>query len=268
MNIGVELLMLEQGGSCLCLLVALSRLAAPGRVPWGRLLVSSGLCGAASALLLMHGTTAVRAAGAVMMNLLAPLGALGQLPVARRLRAAELYLLLNLSLEGCARLLGGLGMPWLPAVAAASLLMLLLPRLRGTLRPLPVTRVEVRWHGRSVCLHALTDSGNLLRDPVTGLPVIVCSQQALAMLLPRMLPGMLPAGMRYLSVRTAAGGGLMPCFHPDSVRLLGARGWMEVQAMVGLTVDGYSGFQALVPAQLTREAAAHGAEGICRRESM
>lgn len=99
------------------------------------------------------------------------------------------------------------------------------------------------------------DSGNLLRDGITGLPVVVCSQQALSPLLPRMYPGMLPEGFRYLSVRTAAGGALMPCFRPEGVRLLGNGGWIPVEAVVGLTVDGYSGFQALVPAALTRERA-------------
>ena len=83
---------------------------------------------------------------------------------------------------------------------------------------------------------------------------------------------MLPEGFRYLSVRTAAGGALMPCFRPEGVRLLGNGGWIPVEAVVGLTVDGYSGFQALVPAALTRERAfpvpAPAPAGMSRREGL
>lgn len=272
MSVSVEIFVGMQAVSGFCLLVALSHLTARGRPPYGRL----GLCALGAAgmtlLLLCFGNPSAAGLGAVMMNLLVPFAALGNLPRRRRVRAAGAYLLLNLLLEGCLRVLYSAGLPALPAVLLASAVTLLLPGLGQRMRPLPVTRVEVRWRGRSVCLSALVDSGNLLRDGITGLPVVVCSQQALSPLLPRMYPGMLPEGFRYLSVRTAAGGALMPCFRPEGVRLLGNGGWIPVEAVVGLTVDGYSGFQALVPAALTRERAfpvpAPAPAGMSRREGL
>ena len=223
-------------------------------------------------LLLCFGNPSAAGLGAVMMNLLVPFAALGNLPRMRRVRAAGAYLLLNLLLEGCLRVLYSAGLPALPAVLLASAVTLLLPGLGRRMRPLPVTRVEVRWRGRSVCLSALVDSGNLLRDGITGLPVVVCSQQALSPLLPRMYPGMLPEGFRYLSVRTAAGGAdaLLP--PGRCAACWGNGGWIPVEAVVGLTVDGYSGFQALVPAALTRERAfpvpAPAPAGMSRREGL
>lgn len=272
MSVSVEIFLGVQAISGFCLLVALSRLLARGSPAYGRLGLSA--LGAAGVIWLLQCFAAPSSAalGAVMLNLLLPFVALGNLPRIRRIRAAGAYLLLNLLLEGSLRVLYSAGLPALPAVLLASAGTLLLPGLGQRMRPLPVTRVEVRWRGRSVCLSALVDSGNLLRDGVTGLPVVVCSQQALSPLLPRMLPGMLPEGFRYLSVRTAAGSTLMPCFHPEGLRLLGNSGWMPVDAVVGLTVDGYSGFQALVPACLTRESAfstpAPIPAGMSRREGL
>lgn len=187
MSVSVEIFVGVQAVSGFCLLVALSHLTARGRPPYGRL----GLCALGAAgmtlLLLCFGNPSAAGLGAVMMNLLVPFAALGNLPRMRRVRAAGAYLLLNLLLEGCGGCCTAPGFPrsrrccW-PRVT------LLLPGLGQRMRPLPVTRVEVRWRGRSVCLSALVDSGNLLRDGITGLPVVVCSQQALSPLLPRMYP--------------------------------------------------------------------------------
>ena len=272
MSVSVELFVGVQGFSGFCLLAALSRLTARARPPYGRLAFCALGTAGITWLLLCFAPPASAGPSAVMMNLLVPFAALGRLPCIRRVRASGTYLLLNLLLEGCLRTLYSLGLPALPAMLLASVGALLLPGMGQRMRPLPATRVEVRWRGRSVCLSALVDSGNLLRDGVTGLPVVVCSQQALSPLLPRMCPGMLPEGFRYLSVRTAAGGALMPCFHPESVRLLGNGGWTAVEAVVGLTVDGYSDFQALVPACLTRETAfsapASMPAGMSRREGL
>lgn len=272
MSVSVEIFLGMQAVSGFCMLVALSRLTARGCPPYGRLAACALSAAGMTMLLLGFGSPPSWGLGAVMLNLLVPFAALGHVPRIRRIRAAGVYLLLNLLAVGTLRALDSLGFPALPGVLLASGGVLLLPGLGQRVRPLPVTRVEVRWRGRSICLSALVDSGNLLRDGITGLPVVVCSQQALSPLLPRMLPGMLPSGFRYLSVRTAAGSALMPCFRPEGVRLLGNGGWMPVEAVVGLTVDGYSGFQALVPASLTQGEAPCGpspvAAGMSRREGL
>ena len=108
--------------------------------------------------------------------------------------------------------------------------------------------------GHIVTLTALVDTGNLLRDPLTGLPVIVVSRQAARKLTSLPAPGQLLPGMRLISVRTAAGSALMAIFRPQRVRVLSGQTWREVRAMVGLSPDGYEGAQALLPACLTEDA--------------
>lgn len=140
MSVSVEIFVGVQAVSGFCLLVALSHLTDRGRPPYGRL----GLCalGAAGMTLLQlcFGNPSAAGLGAVMMNLLVPFAALGNLPRMRRVRAAGAYLLLNLLLEGCLRVLYSAGLPALPAVLLASAMTLLLPGLGQRMRPLPVTR--------------------------------------------------------------------------------------------------------------------------------
>lgn len=47
-----------------------------------------------------------------------------------------------------------------------------------------VRQVELRVDGNAVILPAMLDSGNLLRDPVTGLPVLVVPRRAAGLLFP------------------------------------------------------------------------------------
>ena len=110
--------------------------------------------------------------------------------------------------------------------------------------------------GHRLTLTALIDSGNLLRDPVTGLPVIVISRRAASRLTVLPQPGRLTPGMRLLSVRTVAGTALMAVFRPSAVFIEEKGVWRAVNAIVGLSPDGYEGFQALVPASLIPPVAA------------
>lgn len=126
-----------------------------GRPPYGRL----GLCALGAAgitlLLLCFGNPSRRGTGSGDDEPAGSLCGPGQLaahaprPGCRSLSAAESLL------EGCLRVLYSAGLPALPAVLLASAMTLLLPGLGQRMRPLPVTRVEVRWRGRSVCLSAL-----------------------------------------------------------------------------------------------------------------
>lgn len=102
-----------------------------------------------------------------------------------------------------------------------------------------------RPHGETICMscggkiqevHLLVDSGNTLRDPVTGCPVFVLTRAAALRVLPenvQFLPLLLgkdnaaelvqraqqegAAGWRLVSFQSIGGGGLMPCFRPDAV---------------------------------------------------
>jgi stage II sporulation protein GA (sporulation sigma-E factor processing peptidase) len=110
--------------------------------------------------------------------------------------------------------------------------------------------MEIRF-GQKVCHGTvLRDTGNLLRDPVTGLPVIVISRRAAQRLVQLPEQGMLTYPFRLLTVRTVNGSGMMTIFHPDSVCVLQTGGWVRVDTLLGVSPEGYDGFQALVPSSL------------------
>lgn len=95
----------------------------------------------------------------------------------------------------------------------------LLPAGRSALRCrwLTIVRGEC-----SVRVYAKADTGNALREPFSGLPVIVCQRDALESLAP---PGVLsypgsdsPApGLRLVPFASLGGEGLLPAFRPDRV---------------------------------------------------
>ncbi|MBR4082370.1 MAG: sigma-E processing peptidase SpoIIGA [Clostridia bacterium] len=135
---------------------------------------------------------------------------------------------------------------WIPAGCTA----LLLIRPSAVSCP-PAVLAEIRLGAHRVTLSALTDTGNLLHDPLTGLPVIVCARKALTPLCPAAAKEPYPPGMRLISVRTVAGSALMPVFRPDSLRIRQERAWREVRAVIGLAPIDYRGCQTIVPATLT-----------------
>lgn len=189
----------------------------------------------------------------------APCLAWPAVPRRLRLRMAGLSGLMSLILTGLMRLIAPLPLP------GAILLMLgcaatsAMPRAVTHASNVPMTTtVDVRFGSRSLMLTALIDSGNLLRDMITGLPVIVISRRAAEKLLPGPAGaapfGGVPVlrGMRLMPVRTISGTSMMTILRPDSLRILTAGPWQEAQALIGLAPDGYDGFQALVPSCLVR----------------
>ena len=114
-----------------------------------------------------------------------------------------------------------------------------------------VSQVELRVGEKRVLLPAMLDSGNLLRDPLRGTPVIVASARSLKPLFPdaRSLsdPMKLPPGFRLLNVRTAAGGALMPLFRPDVCVVYENGKPRRHDASVAVAPGEYRGVQALVP---------------------
>lgn len=92
------------------------------------------------------------------------------------LRRSVLLILLRLAMEGIA--LGfGKGGFWALVMAALSICLMCIMGMDG--RPgrqyLPIT---ITHRGRSLQLTALVDTGNTLRDPVSGLPVLVADAEA------------------------------------------------------------------------------------------
>lgn len=250
MRVSGWLYLIEQTLCGCCLLCAIG-LCAGMRRPclWRIALISS---------FLSVGTIAAQSLSAVGRMLLllpvtafAPLLAYPDAPKRLHLRMAAAGGALSLWLTGTMRFLAPLMLPGtLQLLLGCALLGFSAHAASRTSAPPRCTTVELRLGTRRTSLTALVDSGNLLRDAVTGLPVIVISRRAAARLIP-LPPGetLLP-GMRLMSVRTISGTALMTILRPDTVRLLTGGAWQEVQALIGLSPDGYDGFQALVPANL------------------
>lgn len=120
-----------------------------------------------------------------------------------------------------------------------------------------VRHVELQVGGRQVMLPAMVDSGNLMRDPITSLPVLVIPMRAARALYPDagIIDALraLPRGFRLLHVRTAAGNGLLPLFRPDHCWLYMDGIRREVRLLAAVAGSEYKGTQALVPLAAIRE---------------
>ena len=147
----------------------------------------------------------------------------------------------------------GMGLsPVAAAIAAVSMSMAvylfinLIPRVLVNVR-----QVELRVGERNILLPAMLDSGNLLRDPITGLPVLVIPARAARTLYPQLgdpsVLTELPLGFRLLNVRTAAGSSMLPMFHPDECRIYVNGSACKAELLVAVAGREYGGVQALVP---------------------
>lgn len=185
------------------------------------------------------------------LTALLPLAAFPEAPRSMRLRLAALGLVLPMALTGLMRLISPLGLPGTLLLMGGCALLLCFSRALSACGSVPrCTGVEIRMGGRRTSLTALVDSGNLLRDAFTGLPVIVISRRAASRLMTLPPEGSLLPGMRLMRVRTVSGVTLMTVLRPDSVRIHQGRRWEEAHALIGLSPLGYEGFQALLPASL------------------
>ncbi len=93
------------------------------------------------------------------------------------LRRAAVFVLLSMALGGVAMGLGD-GSFWSIAGAAAGIFALCVLGFRGQLGARSYVPVELYYGGRHVSLTALQDTGNTLRDPVSGRPVLVIAPEA------------------------------------------------------------------------------------------
>ncbi len=241
--------LLQQSASTWSLLLSLGLHMGLRKASLLRLTATALGCGSISLLCAMQGSLLLRGGALLLITTCAPMAAWPTIPRAKRRHMLLCCLLLALLMAGCTRLLHSFGLRHAPLMLAQFALLPLLIHLapdaaRGSCITLRITHAC-----QCLSLTALVDTGNLLHDPITRLPVIVISRQAASKLLPD--TGELHPGMRLISVRTVAGTALMPIFRPQQLQLLLPQGWQSVHAVVGLSPDGYSGFQALVPASVT-----------------
>lgn len=244
------LYLLEQTLSSACLLLSAGLSAGLRQCrPWRMLLLSLML---AVLTMAAQGLSAwLRMALLLPMNILAPLLAWPDAPRSLRLRMMGLSAALSLLLTGALRLLSPLPLPGILLLTSCCAALVWLSRRSARVPPAPrCTAVEVTLGNRRASLTALVDSGNLLRDAITGLPVIVISRRAAARLMALPPEDALLPGMRLMTVRTISGTGLMRILRPDGLRIHLGGAWRAAEALIGLSPDGYEGFQALVPASL------------------
>lgn len=86
-------------------------------------------------------------------------------------------------------------------------------------------RFTVTHQGRSLELFAKADTGSALREPFSGLPVIVCQKEALQAVAPAAVLAYCPEdpapqpvpGLRLVPFTSLGGVGVLPAFRPDQV---------------------------------------------------
>ena len=83
-------------------------------------------------------------------------------------------------------------------------------------------RISVKYHGKSVVLKGLADTGNSLVDFFTGKPVIICSRDEISEILslPESPEEYLKIkGIRIIPYSVISGDGIIPVFTPDEVMI-------------------------------------------------
>ncbi len=86
-------------------------------------------------------------------------------------------------------------------------------------------RLRIEHQGASVELTAKADTGNALREPFSGLPVVVCQADAVTAVTPAAAQGFLETGaapgpgdgLRLVPYESLGGAGVLPAFRPERV---------------------------------------------------
>ena len=107
-------------------------------------------------------------------------------------------------------------------------------------------QIQIQFHGYNAEFTALHDTGNELYDPITNLPVIICTPNALSPLFPCLdlsiqdvqklylslcsLPDC-PGTFKLIPYQTIAGSGLLVGFRPDQLTVDGA----AKNALIGIS---------------------------------
>ena len=128
-------------------------------------------------------------------------------------------------------------------------------------------RLRVELGGREVCLLAMVDTANLLRDPVSGRPVAIVAKGVLdPMLTPALQGAFCGTGgvgalghsearrVRLIATHSVTGEGLLVAIAPDRAWLDTGRGEVEVEVLLAQSELqlGFDECQALLPAELIR----------------
>jgi hypothetical protein len=122
------------------------------------------------------------------------------------------------------------------------------------------TDVEIYYKGERLLMSGLVDSGNLLREPLTGYPVILVKSQSLETILTDEMVSTLKSGVvegsaKVLAIPVHSGGvrRMLFGFIPDALFISGGKnGRAQESAVVAMDDlgDSFAGCQCLVPLTL------------------
>lgn len=121
-------------------------------------------------------------------------------------------------------------------------------------------RLTIAGNGSTVSVDAVCDSGNYLRDFLTGRPVVLCKESSVREILPSGAAAFLAGGnddvrgLRLIPLRTASGSGIAAAFLPDSLTAEYRGESKKLDALVGVCRDALSGepFDAVMSPKLLR----------------
>ncbi len=114
-------------------------------------------------------------------------------------------------------------------------------------------RVRLFQDGQSIDLSLLVDSGNLVTEPFSALPVIVVSSTALPPPYDTPESGSFPLPIRLIPFKTSAGGDCFYGFRPTEIYLLRLGGKPKrIDAYIGIDTKtkSFSGYDGLMPSGL------------------
>ncbi len=127
--------------------------------------------------------------------------------------------------------------------------------------------VEITYNGKTKTLHGMADSGNLLREPISGRACIIADISTLSDIVPDDVLGAArkkdisaihrfsdrdAKNVRIVPIKTAGGEGVLLALRAESVRVDSGHGETEVDALVVLSdiKENADGSEALLPSGL------------------
>ena len=132
---------------------------------------------------------------------------------------------------------------------------------RGIARHSRAKRIEliIEHNGKKLKTTALQDSGNLLTEPISGLPVIILRKEAAGRILEQQTVDLLSEltaaeksgeKVRFILYETVSGKGLMGAFKPQKILINGVSvdGWVAISDKLSKKISGVD--EAIVPAAL------------------
>ena len=127
--------------------------------------------------------------------------------------------------------------------------------------------LTVSLEGRELRVQGMVDTANLLKDPVSGRPVVILDSSTLKAFLPSFsgvieggaasidrLPESLSRRVRLIPAETVTGRGLLPALLPDGAYLDAGRGEQAVELLIApAPLATPKDCKALLPAELLTE---------------